>query len=96
MLTGKQKRYLRGLASLLNPVVIIGKEGFKEEVIIEIINGIKANELVKIKVGKNSPLDTEEIIDIINEKSIGEVVQIVGRSIVLYKQNKKENKIILP
>ena len=96
MLTGKQKRYLRGLASLLNPVVIIGKEGFKEEVIIEIINGIKANELVKIKVGKNSPQEIEEIIEIFNEENVGEVVQIVGRSIVLYKQNKKENKIILP
>ena len=96
MLTGKQKRYLRGLASLLNPVVIIGKDGFKEEVILEIKNGIIANELVKIKLGKNSPQDIEEIISLINDENIGEVVQIVGRSIVLYKQNKKESKIILP
>ena len=51
MLTGKEKRYLRGLASLLNPVVIIGKEGIGEQIIAEIANGFNVNELVKIKVG---------------------------------------------
>lgn len=96
MLTGKQKRYLRGLASLLNPVAMVGKEGFREEVATEIVNGLKANELVKIKVGKNSPEDMEQIIEIIAEKNIGEVVQIIGKTIVLYKQNKKDIKIILP
>ena len=96
MLTGKQKRYLRGLASLLNPVAIIGKEGFRDEVVAEIANGLKANELVKIKVNKNSPEDMEQIIEMVAKKNIGEVVQIIGKTIVLYKQNKKDIKIILP
>ena len=96
MLTGKQKRYLRGLASLLNPVAIVGKEGFRDEVVAEIANGLKANELVKIKISKNSLEDMEQIIEMVAKKNIGEVIQIIGKTIVLYKQNKKDIKIILP
>ena len=68
MLTGKQKRYLRGLASLLNPVAIVGKEGFRDEVVAEIANGLKVNELVKVKVSKNSPEDMEQIIEMVAKK----------------------------
>ncbi len=96
MLTGKEKRYLRGLASLLNPVVIIGKEGIGEQIIAEVANGIKVNELVKIKVGKNSPEEIKEIVKILEDNELGEVVQIIGRNVVLYKKNKKEPKINLP
>ena len=96
MLTGKEKRYLRGLASLLNPVVIIGKEGIGEQIIAEIANGINVNELVKIKVGKNSPEEIKEIVKILEDNELGEVVQIIGRNVVLYKKNKKEPKINLP
>lgn len=96
MLTGKEKRYLRGLASLLNPVVIIGKEGIGEQIIAEIANGINVNELVKIKVGKNSPEEISEIVKVLEDNKLGEVVQIIGRNVVLYKKNKKEPKINLP
>ena len=96
MLTGKEKRYLRGLASLLNPVVIIGKEGIGEQIIAEIANGINVNELVKIKVGKNSPEEISEIVKVLEDNELGEVVQIIGRNVVLYKKNKKEPKINLP
>lgn len=96
MLTGKQKRYLRGLASLLNPVVIVGKEGIGEEIITEIETGLKANELVKIKVGKNSPQELEDIVKYIESEDVGEIVQKIGRIIVLYKKNEKDIKIKLP
>ncbi len=96
MLTGKQKRYLRGLASLLNPVAIIGKEGFTPEVIKEIKKGIKANELIKIKIGKNSPDEKLEIKAMIEENFNAEIVQIIGRNIVLFKSKGKETKYKLP
>ncbi len=97
MLTGKQKRYLRGLATLLNPVAIVGKEGFTPEVIKEIKNGIKANELIKIKIGKNSPNEKMEIKTMIEEKFNVDIVQIIGNSIVLFKsKGKKETSYKLP
>ena len=81
---------------MLNLVAIVGKEGFRDEVVAEIANGLKANELVKIKVSKNSLEDMEQIIEMVAKKNIGEVIQIIGKTIVLYKQNKKDIKIILP
>lgn len=96
MLTGKQKRYLRGLASLLNPVAIIGKEGFTPEVINEIKTGLKANELIKIKIGKNSPEDKLMIKELIEENLNAEIVQIIGKNIVLFKSKGKETKFKLP
>ncbi len=96
MLSGKQKRYLRGMASLLNPVAIIGKEGFTPEIIKEIRTGLKANELVKIKIGKNSPDDKLEIKELIEANFTAEIVQIIGRNIVLFKSKGKETKFKLP
>lgn len=96
MLTGKQKRYLRGLASLLNPVAIVGKEGFTPEVIQEIKTGLKANELVKIKIGKNSPEDMLKITALIDGNINAEIVQKIGRNIVLFKSKGKETKYKLP
>lgn len=96
MLSGKQKRYLRGMASLLNPVAIIGKEGFTPEIIKEIRNGLKANELIKIKIGKNSPDDKLEVKELIEENLTAEIVQIIGRNIVLFKSKGKETKFKLP
>ena len=96
MLTGKQKRYLRGEASLLNPVVIVGKEGFTPEVIKEIKTGLKANELIKIKIGKNSPVDKLELKELIEENLSADIVQIIGKNIVLFKYKGKETKYKLP
>lgn len=53
---------------MLNLVAIVGKEGFRDEVVAEIANGLKANELVKIKVSKNSPEDMERIIEMVAKK----------------------------
>jgi RNA-binding protein len=96
MLSGKQKRYLRGMASLLNPVAIIGKEGFTPEIIKEIRTGLKANELVKIKIGKNSPDDKLNVKELIEENLTAEIVQIIGKNIVLFKSKGKETKFKLP
>ena len=49
-------------------MAIVGKEGFRDEVVAEIANGLKANELVKIKVSKNSPEDMERIIEMVAKK----------------------------
>ena len=57
-LTGKEKKYLRGLAHALNPVVIIGKNGFSEQIEAQIDEALTAHELIKIK-----------FIDYIDEKN---------------------------
>ena len=96
MLTGKQKRYLRAAASLINPAAIVGKEGLTEEVLAEIRTGLEANELVKIKIGRNSPQELPEVIEGLDALTGVEIVQKIGRNIVLFKQKKRDSEFKLP
>ena len=96
MLTGKQKRYLRAAASLINPAAIVGKEGLTDEVVAEIRTGLEANELVKIKIGRNSPEEPSEVIAGLEVLAGVEVVQKIGRNIVLFKQKKRDSEFKLP
>lgn len=96
MLTGKQKRYLRGEGSLLTPSVYVGKEGLSEDVLKEIRTGLKANELIKIKIGKNAPEEVLEIRQELENGELGEIVHVIGRNIVLFKGKSKESKFKLP
>lgn len=96
MLTGKQKRYLRGEASLLKPAAYIGKEGLTDEVLKEIKTGLKANELIKLRVGNNAPVSAREAS---TELALGarcEVIQVIGHNIVLFRMKSKESKFKLP
>ena len=96
MLTGKQKRYLRGDASLLNPGAYVGKEGLTPEVVKEIQTALKANELVKIRIGRNAPEEVLEIRDELHGMEIGEIIQVIGRNIILFKGKKKDSRYPLP
>lgn len=96
MLTGKQKRYLRAAASLLNPAASVGKDGLTPEVLAEIRTGLDANELVKIRVGKNCPEDPAGLVPVLEESLGADVVQKIGRNIVLFRQKKKDTAFKLP
>ncbi len=96
MLTGKQKRYLRGLASTEDAIVQLGKAGLTDSTMASLNEALEARELVKIKVLKNSPEEAKEVASLLSEKANAELVQVVGKNIVLYRARKKEPGIILP
>ena len=95
MLNGKQKRYLRSLAVNEKAIFQIGKDGIVENTCVSILDALKARELVKISVLKTCDDDIQEIASIICDNTKSELVQIIGKSIVLYKPS-KEHLIILP
>lgn len=95
MLSGKQKRYLRGLAIEEKSIFQIGKDGLSDNLIDQVGNALKARELVKISVLKNSSVDIEEVGFDLARLTHSELVQIIGRTIVLFKQA-KDSKILLP
>lgn len=95
MLNGKQKRYLRSLAVNEKAIFQIGKDGIVENTCVSILDALKARELVKISVLKTCDDDIKEIASIICDNTKSELVQIIGKSIVLYKPS-KEHLIILP
>ena len=95
MLTGKQKRYLRSLAVNEKALVSIGKEGLTENVINSAREVLKARELLKIQILKSCETKLNEILIDLLANTGSELVQTIGRNIVLYKPS-KEKIIKLP
>lgn len=96
MLTGKQRSFLKGIANNIDPIFQIGKNGITDNFIKQVDDALEKREIVKIKVLNNSLLDATEVANILAEKTNAEFVQSIGNKLVLYRESKKNKKIILP
>ncbi len=95
-MTSKQRAYLKSLASNLDPIFQVGKSSLTPELTEAIGEAFHTRELIKIAVLKNCFDDPREIAQIVAERTHSQVVQVIGKKIVLYKENKDNKKIILP
>ena len=97
-MTSKQRSYLKGLAMTTEPIFQIGKSSITPEITAAIAEALEARELMKITVLKNCLDDGNAIAATLAERTHSEVVQVIGRKIVLYKPAKEEKKrkIVLP
>lgn len=95
-MTSKQRSYLKGLAMTIDPIFQIGKSSVTPENIEAIAETFNTRELVKIAVLKNCLDDPKEIANVVAERTRSQVVQVIGKKIVLYKPFKENPKIILP
>ncbi len=95
-MTSKQRSYLKGLAMNIDPLFQIGKASVTPENVEAIAEVFNTHELVKIAVLKNCLDDPKEIANVIAERTHSQVVQVIGKKIVLYKPFKENQKIILP
>ena len=95
-MTSKQRAYLKGLAMNMNPVVQIGKGSVTPEVVESVREVIDKRELIKVSVQKNCFDDIHQIGQLLAERTRSELVQVIGRKIVLYKPSKDDPKIELP
>ena len=96
MLTSKQRAYLRGLANGLDPILHMGKGGLSDAMIRQADDALTARELLKGKALETAPISAIETAQAIAEAVGAEVVQVVGRTFVLYRRNDKEPQIQLP
>lgn len=80
----------------MDPIFQIGKSSLTPEVIEAVREAIDARELIKISVLKNCMDDPREIAQILAERTRSQVVQVIGKKIVLYKESKDKKKIELP
>ncbi|MBP5177971.1 MAG: ribosome assembly RNA-binding protein YhbY [Lachnospiraceae bacterium] len=92
-MTTKQRAYLKSLAMNMDPIYQIGKSSITPEFTIGISEALEARELIKISVLKNCADDPKELALILSERTGSEVVQVIGKKIVLYKRSKKNPKI---
>ena len=97
-MTSEQRSYLKGLAMTMDPIFQIGKSSVTPELTAAIAEALEARELIKITVLKNCLDDGRSIAEVLAERTRSEVVQVIGKKIVLYKPAKDEakRKIVLP
>ncbi|MFK4997628.1 ribosome assembly RNA-binding protein YhbY [Bacillus sp. N9] len=96
MLTGKQKRFLRSKAHHLDPIFQVGKGGVNENMIKQINDALEARELIKVSILQNCEDDKETIAASLVEGTGADLVQVIGKIIVLYKESVEKKTIILP
>ena len=97
-LTSKQRAQLRGLASTLDTIIHIGKDGISDNLVKQANDALEARELIKGKVLENSMLTAREAAEELKVATRSQVVQVIGKMIVLYRPAKeeKDRKIVLP
>jgi RNA-binding protein len=95
-MTSKQRAYLKGLAQTMDPIFQIGKSSLTPEICEAVSEALEARELIKISVLKNCFDDPKEIAQTLAERTRSQVVQVIGRKIVLYRESKENKKILLP
>ncbi len=95
MLSSKQRSYLRGLSNKLEAIVQVGKGGLTPEVTASVDEALEKRELIKISVLNNCELEAEEVAEQVHGRTRSEVVQVIGKKIVLYRPSKTNPKITL-
>ena len=94
-LTRKRRAYLRKKAHDLDALVRIGKEGVTDKLIQSILDAIESRELIKVKILQNCEEEKMEIMEQLSQCKEFEVVGIIGRTIILFKENKDKPVISL-
>ena len=94
MMTTKQRAFLKGLAMNLDPIFQIGKSSLTPELTEALNEALNKRELIKVSVLKNCLDDPNEIAQIVSERTHSEIVQVIGKKIVLYREGKNEKKKI--
>lgn len=96
MLTGKQKRFLRAEAHHLTPIFQVGKGGVNENMLTQIKEALEARELIKVSILQNNLDDKHEVAEELAAGAGAELVQLIGHTVVLYKESRENKTIQLP
>jgi RNA-binding protein len=95
-LTSSQRRYLRGLAHDLKPVVLVGAKGVTDAVIDELRSALDIHELVKVRIPAEDRATFAEQATRLGESTKAETVQTIGRIVVFYRRNADQPRLALP
>lgn len=95
MLTSKQRAALRAKANDMAPIMQVGKGGIGEELVISVNNALEARELIKMSTLETSPYTAREAADALAEATGADVVAVLGRRFILYRESKKKKRIEL-
>ena len=95
MLTSKQRAQLRSLASNEDVIMQIGKSGVTEAVAKTVSDALEARELIKMRVLENSGEDVRDAAEQLAAATDSEVVAVIGKCLILYRESATKKKIEL-
>jgi RNA-binding protein len=95
-LSNPQKRYLRGLAHDLKPVVMVGAKGVGESLLAELDQALELHELVTVMVAAEDREQRDQWIAALVDGSDAALVARIGHVAVLYRRSKDKPLVILP
>ncbi len=95
MLTSKQRAQLRGMANSAEVIVHIGKGGINDAIIKQADNALEKRELIKCGLLETSPISVREAADSVALAVNADVVQVIGRKFILYRESKDNKQIYL-
>ena len=93
-MTSKQRAYLKGLAMTMDPILQLGKGGLTPENTAAVDEALAARELIKISILQNCLEDPRQMAEVLAERTLSQIVQVIGNKIVLYREGKNEKKKI--
>ena len=93
-MTSKQRAYLKSLAMKIDPIYNIGKGSISPELVQGVRDALEARELIKIGVLQNCLEDPRQMAEVLAERTRSQIVQVIGKKIVLYREGKNEKKKI--
>lgn len=89
MLNPKQRRHLRALGNTTKASVQIGKDGLGDTVLVSVDQSLTAHGLIKVSVLKSCPTTMMELALDLSAQTHSEIVQIIGKSLLLYRESEK-------
>ena len=92
MITPKERAELRTQAQKLDAIIQVGKDGITPEVVNTVDQALFARELIKLSVLESCSVETKEVAQILSERCRADVVQVIGRKVVLYKKNTNQKR----
>ncbi|MFI4970937.1 MAG: ribosome assembly RNA-binding protein YhbY [Lysobacterales bacterium] len=95
-MTTSQKRYLRGFAQDLKPVIMVGQKGVTPALLAEFAGALEHHELVKIKLADGDRETRAQSIEQIRAHGDAEIVQTIGKVACFYRCNPDRTQFMLP
>ncbi len=94
-MTSKQRAYLRSLATSIDTIMQVGKDGVGENMVKTVSDALEARELIKLRVLENSGMTPREAAEALAAATGSEVITVIGTKFVLYRESVKHKKIEL-
>jgi RNA-binding protein len=94
-LTSKDRRYLKGLAHALEPVVRVGQRGVTPAVVAEANRSLEAHELIKVRIDAEDPGSRRTVAEALAEAAKAEIAGMIGKLAILYRPRVEKPSIKL-